>query len=895
MYGVLTFFSVSLLILSKATIIGDKDEGYTKANRFIGCIGAIVEYTSRIGKEEKKAMEMAMEDSPNGSNIVLHVVDSHGNSAQAISAAIDLIHKQRVQGLIGALTLQEATLTNEIGKSTKEIPIISLATVSLTPPSRLRFFIPLAQDISLHMRCIASIIGSNRWRKIIAIYEDSNTYTSDSGIITLLSDVLRDIGSDIEHHSSFPPLASLPDPKTVVREELKKLKSRQCKVFVIVQSSLPLAIAIFKEAKKIGMMEKGYVWITTDSITSLLNSVNSSVLSSMQGILGFKSYFSDTSASFRDFKARFWHKYHSQYPQEESVNPSIFALRAYDAITTMAQSMEKIGADSTAIELFQGFLSSDYKGLSGKLSQQPTFCIVNVVGKSQVELGFWSKELGFSENERSGGESMEVLKPVYWPGGSRSVPRGWTALDSSDAAKKRMKIGVPSRPAFTQFVRVNYDHRNHPHVTGFSVKVFDTVLKQLPYKLPYELVPFNGSYDDMVEQVYLKVNTNEFCSFVEKTFDAVVGDTTIMADRYRYAEFSQPYAKSSLVMVVTVQPEKSQEAWMFLKPFTKEMWILTAALGVFTGFVVWLNEYDINPEFGGTISYQIGTFVWFSFTTLFFAQREPLKSNLSRLVVATWLFLVLIVISSYTASLTSMLTVSRFKPSVTDIEFLKRTNAAVGCDANSFIITYLVEVLGFKIENIVNVSSIDDYPEALSSGKLAAAFFVTLHAKVFLAKYCNGFTIAGPSFELGGFGFVFPKGSPLAFDISEAILRVTESGEMQKLEDDFLSSYNCSTFQSTQITGTPPLSPRPFSGFFFISAGVSIMSLFTVLVRRLRNHWQLVSYIQFRFPDIRIWSWASTLLMKHYILKRDARSNNPNQTAPATHVEEELTITEPIS
>jgi hypothetical protein len=115
---------------------------------------------------------------------------------------------------------------------------------------------------------------------------------------------------------------------------------------------------------------------------------------------------------------------------------------------------------------------------------------------------------------------------------------------------------------------------------------------------------------------------------------------------------------------------------------------------------------------------------------------------------------ILIVSASFTASLTSKITLSRFKPSVEDVETLQKTNAAVGCNGNSFIVSYLIDVLNFKPENIRSLHSINEYPEAFKRGDIAAAFFVVPHAKVFLAKFCEGYTTTGPTFNLGGFGFV---------------------------------------------------------------------------------------------------------------------------------------------
>jgi hypothetical protein len=150
----------------------------------------------------------------------------------------------------------------------------------------------------------------------------------------------------------------------------------------------------------------------------------------------------------------------------------------------------------------------------------------------------------------------------------------------------------------------------------------------------------------------------------------------------------------------------------------------------------------------------------FILASLLFA-GEPIKSHLSRLVLAPWFFVVLIVTASFTAGLTSRMTVSHFKPSVLDVETLQKTNAKVGCNQNSFIVKYLIDLLKFKPENIRRVQSMKDYPEAFERGDITAAFFTAPHAKVFVAKYCTGYTILGPIVNLGGLGFV--SSSPFIF------------------------------------------------------------------------------------------------------------------------------------
>ncbi|XVF36282.1 hypothetical protein REPUB_Repub19eG0044700 [Reevesia pubescens] len=833
-----------------------KEDGCVMKRERTRRIGGVIDYSSRTGKEQRIAMEMAIRDFHQSScskqQLVLRFTDSQGSSARAASSALQLIGSEKVQAIIGTITPQEATLVSEIKKPTRDMPIISLTSSPVIAPISLRnqfpFFVQMAIDINLNIQCIAAIVNNFRWRKVTAIYEHSNDFSTDSGLITLLSDSLRVVGSEIEHHLAFPPLSSLSDKNGAIEEELRKLKSKSNRVFIVVKSSIQFAILLFQNAKQMAMIEKGYVWIVTDEIASLLDSVDSSALYNMQGVFGFRTNFIDSSKSFRQFKTKFRKNYGTRYAEEEEYsNPSIFALQAYDAAWTIAQAMEKLQANATSKELLKQILSSNFEGLSGKirfgnatLLQNRTFQIINVIGKSYREVAVWSPEFGFTEspdknegeNSRYGNRSMKELGPIYWPGGVLTVPKGWT---SAAVEEKPLKIGVPARGAFNQFVKVSYDQdKNGSHVTGFSIEVFEAVVKCLPYQLPSVLVPFYGSYDDMVEEVY------------SKGLDAAVGDTEIMAYRYQYAEFSQPYLDSGLSMVVTAKPDKSKEQWMFLETFTRRMWLITVAMHIFIGFVIWLIEHGENPDLK-----TFGAVLWFSITVIFFAQREPLRSNLSRFVLAPWLFAILIISSSFTASLTSMLTISRLEPSVSDIETLLRTNAPVGCNGNSFIVNYLINVVGFKPENIKKIDSINDYPDAFKSGDIEAAFFVVPHAKVFLAKYCKGYTMTGPTFKLGGFGFVFPKGSPLTFDFSEAILKATEDGEMPQLEEHLRSSYNCS--RSIDMSDGSSLGPRPFTGLFFISGGISAFAFLVTTVRLARRH---DHFIRAKVNGIRRWAYS---------------------------------------
>lgn len=105
-----------------------------------------------------------------------------------------------------------------------------------------------------------------------------------------------------------------------------------------------------------------------------------------------------------------------------------------------------------------------------------------------------------------------------------------------------------------------------------------------------------------------------------KTYDAVVGDMTILEERLQYVDFTVPYAESGLSMIVPAKSEAS--AFMFMRPFTWELWMVTGAILIYTMLVVWLLEREPNPEFQGNWKRQISTALWFTFSSLFFAHSE---------------------------------------------------------------------------------------------------------------------------------------------------------------------------------------------------------------------------------------------------------------------------------
>jgi ionotropic glutamate receptor len=145
-------------------------------------------------------------------------------------------------------------------------------------------------------------------------------------------------------------------------------------------------------------------------------------------------------------------------------------------------------------------------------------------------------------------------------------------------------------------------------------------------------------------------------------------------------------------------------------------------------------------------------------------------STLGRLVVIIWLFVVLIVTSSYTASLTSILTVEQLSSPVKGIESLIISNDRIGYQRGSFAKNYLTNELNIQKSRLVPLDSPKDYEKALKDGPrnggVAAVVDERVYMELFLSTRCE-FGIVGHEFTKMGWGFVsIISNMSLFFDFS---------------------------------------------------------------------------------------------------------------------------------
>ncbi|GFZ08196.1 glutamate receptor 2.8 [Actinidia rufa] len=200
-------------------------------------------------------------------------------------------------------------------------------------------------------------------------------------------------------------------------------------------------------------------------------------------------------------------------------------------------------------------------------------------------------------------------------------------------------------------------------------------------------------------------------------------------------------------------------------------------------------------------------------------------SNLTRFVVIIWCFVVLILTQSYTANLSSMLTVQKLQPTVTNINELIKKGEYVGYQKGTFV-EQLLKDLNCSESKMKAYKSVEELNEFLTKGSenggIAAAVDETPYIKLFLSTYCSNYTMVPLPFRTDGFGFVFPINFPLLHNISSAVLNVTQGQQIKDIEKKWFGETNCPDSSSL---ASHSLGLDSFWGLFVIAGTVSFSAV----------------------------------------------------------------------
>jgi polar amino acid transport system substrate-binding protein len=262
--------------------------------------------------------------------------------------------------------------------------------------------------------------------------------------------------------------------------------------------------------------------------------------------------------------------------------------------------------------------------------------------------------------------------------------------------KKKLTVGTNEAPPFSM-------KDNDGRWTGISIDLWRQIATEL--NLTYEFL-------ELEQYNLLEGLTNG-------SIDVVVANLTITPERLDRFDFTYPFYTTGIGIAVPFKEKnaliiiiKQLFSWTVLKIITIILFFV-----LIVGIMVWLFERKPNSaHFGGNTLQGIGSGFWFSavtMTTVGYGDKHP-KTTGGRIVSLIWMFTAVILVSLFTATITSMLTVKQLETSVRGLEDLKRdlVGTMPYTTSESFLKNSLISFKTYK--------SVGEGLEALINGEIKA-------------------------------------------------------------------------------------------------------------------------------------------------------------------------------
>lgn len=277
-------------------------------------------------------------------------------------------------------------------------------------------------------------------------------------------------------------------------------------------------------------------------------------------------------------------------------------------------------------------------------------------------------------------------------------------------------------------------------------------------------------------------------SVSSNSYDVIISPLAITHKRYERMDFSIPYYVGKSTLAVKSQTELEQGlgilASFFSLNFFKALGALCIVILVF-GLLIWVFERKGNKEeFGPGFNGVMNGFWWsaVTMTTVGYGDKSP-RTPGGRIIALIWMFTAIIIISGFTASIASSLTVKSNEQTVSQISDLKEMQVATV--TNSSTEDWLEQHF---IHNTNSYPTITDALAALVSDKVEiVAFDKPVLNYLQLEENEYDFELLQKEYNSQYYAFAFSKTFPkeLQEEINARILEITESVEWKIVLSEF--------------------------------------------------------------------------------------------------------------
>jgi polar amino acid transport system substrate-binding protein len=294
---------------------------------------------------------------------------------------------------------------------------------------------------------------------------------------------------------------------------------------------------------------------------------------------------------------------------------------------------------------------------------------------------------------------------------------------------------------------------------GISIDLWRRVADQMHLRYRFEETSLSGLVDGVADD----------------SLDAAVAALTVTGPRHRLVDFTQPFYGTGLG--IAVKQDAGMTWWPIItNVFSFRFLGAVAALfagSVAVGLVLWLVERRHNEHFG-THRQGLGSSVWFSAAAMTQSagaagEKVPV-TLLGRMLAIVWMVASVIVIASFTAALTSQLTLKQLHGTVQGEADLPsvRAGAIAGTETTDYLRRQHVAYRTF--------ADAEAGLSALKEGRIDALVYDRpLLLWLVRERYSDSLRVLNATFDPQYYAIALPQGSKLRLPIDLALLDAVKS------------------------------------------------------------------------------------------------------------------------
>jgi polar amino acid transport system substrate-binding protein len=333
-----------------------------------------------------------------------------------------------------------------------------------------------------------------------------------------------------------------------------------------------------------------------------------------------------------------------------------------------------------------------------------------------------------------------------------------------DPAAGSLRVGTRLLPPFAM--------EDQGRFTGFSMELWQKVAAEL------------GKTSTIVVYPTLP----EVLSAVQaQKVDLAIAAISITADREQKLDFSYPMFNSGLQILVR-SPKQSGFGPNLLRdlfsPVFLQLFGIALGMVLVAAHVIWLLERR-QEKSAIAEAYFPGIFeaAWWAAATLATQAEEMPKGALGRVMAVFWMFVAVVFVAYFTATVTTSMTVQTLQGDIKNLNDLQNRTVATTAGSTA------AEFLRSKSIKTLEVDKIESAYEALLKADADAVIFDAPVLMYYASHAGKGnVQLVGELLREESYGIALANNSPYRKPINSALLKLRENGSYQALYDEWFKS-----------------------------------------------------------------------------------------------------------